>query len=171
MSTWVLGDEPVIEDWLAQRRALSQDGRDEVWEGVYVVAPHEHPRNGKVAVRLSVLLDARARRAGFEPGGSFNLGDEGDFRVPDLGFHSGPADEAFVPSAALVIEVLTPRDQTWQKFDFYARHGVAEVWVVDPLDRNARCFRLQDGAYEQAPVSALLDLPMAQLVAELEWPP
>ena len=61
MATVVLDDEPVIAAWLEQRRALGQDGRDEVWEGDHHVAPHGHARNGNIAMQLVVLLHAATR--------------------------------------------------------------------------------------------------------------
>ncbi len=167
MSTLVLGHEPEIEDWLARRRALGQDRRDEVWEGVYHVAPHEHARNGIAAMALAELLAGPARSAGLVPGGSFNLGEPQDFRVPDLGYHRGPVDELYVPSAALVVEVLSPHDETFAKFDFYARHGVDEVWVLDPVERTVRCWRRREQAYEESERSVLLGLDLAEVVEDL----
>lgn len=170
MTTVVLGHEPVVEAWLEQRRALGQDGRDEVWEGVYHVAPHEHGRNGAVAMQLVLVLAGCARAAGLLPGGSFNLGEPGDFRVPDLGFHRGSPDALYFATAALLVEVLSPDDETFQKFDFYARHDVDELWVVDPLERTVRMWVLRDGAYEQVDASALLGLSCADVVDGVDWP-
>lgn len=170
MTTVVLGREPVVEAWLEQRRALGQDGRDEVWEGVYHVAPHEHGRNGAVAMRLVLLLAGRAEAAGLVPGGSFNLGEPGDFRVPDLGYHRGSPDALYFPTAALLVEVLSPDDETFQKFEFYARHDVDELWVVDPLERTVRMWVLRAGAYEEVAASGLLSLSCADAVAGVVWP-
>ena len=42
-ATVVLGELPhEVSAWLKQRRALGQDGHDEVWEGKYYVAPTLH---------------------------------------------------------------------------------------------------------------------------------
>ena len=170
MTTVVLGHEPVIEAWLEQRRALGLDGRDEVWEGVYHVAPHEHGRNGAVASDLQALLRAPARAAGLRPGGSFNVGEPGNFRVPDMGFHRGSPDALYFPTAALLVEVLSPDDETFQKFGFYAAHDVDELWVVDPLEHTVQMWVLRDGAYEPADASSLLGLTCADVVAGIDWP-
>lgn len=170
MTTVVLGHEPVIEAWLEQRRALGLDGRDEVWEGVYHVAPHEHGRNGAVAMQLVLVLSEPARAAGLLPGGSFNLGEPNDFRVPDLGFHRGSPNALYFPTAALVIEVLSPDDETFAKFDFYALHGVDELWVVDPLEHTVRIWTLRDRSYDEVDASPLLDLPAADVADEINWP-
>lgn len=170
MSTLVLGHEPVIEAWLQERRARGLDGRDEVWEGVHHVVPHEHGRNGAVAMQLVLLLSGPARAVGLLAGGSFNLGEPKDFRVPDLGFHRGSPDALYFPTAALVIEVLSPDDETFAKFDFYARHGVDELWVVDPLEHTVRIWTLRDGCYDEVDASALLGLTATEVVAGVDWP-
>ena len=64
MSTLVLGHEPVVEAWLQHRRLLGQDGRDEVWGGVHLVAPRGHGRNGAVASELQAVLRTAVRAAG-----------------------------------------------------------------------------------------------------------
>lgn len=171
MSTVVLGRQPVVEAWLERRRALGQDGRDEVWEGTYHVAPHEHARNGILAMELAAVLREAARRAGLRAGGSFNLGEDDDYRVPDLGFHdAGVTPALYHPTAPLVVEVLSPDDETYAKFDFYARHRVQELWVADPLERTLRCWQLREGAYREADRSSLLGLTMSDVVAQVDWP-
>jgi len=170
MTTVVLGHEPVIEAWLADRRAKGLDGRDEVWEGVLHVAPHEHGRNGAVASELQALLRPPARAAGLLAGGSFNLGAPTDFRVPDLGWHRGSPDALYFDTAALVVEVLSPGDESYRKLDFYARHGVEELWIVDPLERSVRMWALQDGVYKERTASALLGLSVADVRDGVAWP-
>ncbi|MEH3076862.1 MAG: Uma2 family endonuclease [Quadrisphaera sp.] len=176
MSTLFVEDDPAVEALLARRRELGLDGKDEVWEGVYHVAPHEHARNGITAMSLTVVLDGRARRAGLQPGGSFNLGDPDDFRVPDLGFHRpGTVPTLYCPSAALVVEVLSPDDETFAKFAFYAGRGVEELWVVDPLTRSVRIWQLDPTAnthpdYRETGTSELLGLTAASVAEQLAWP-
>lgn len=104
------------------------------------------------------------------PGSCFNLGEPDDFRVPDGGYHRTPPGTLYVATAALLLEVLSPDDQTFAKFDFYARHGVDELIVADPLARTVRCWHLVDGAYAERGGSALLDVTTAQLVAGVDWP-
>lgn len=173
MSTLFVEDDPAVEALLARRRELGLDGRDEVWEGVYHVAPHEHGRNGITAMALAIALDAPARRAGLVNGGSFNLGAPRDFRVPDLGFHrAGEPSQLYYASAALVVEVLSPNDETFAKSGFYAAHGVQELWVVDPLERSVRIWQLDTtaSAYRETGTSDLLDLTAASVAEQLEWP-
>jgi Uma2 family endonuclease len=70
----------------------------------------------------------------------------------------------------MAVEVVSPDDESWLKFDHYAVHGVDEVLIADPADRSIAIFCLMDGAYERTDRSALLDLTAAALVATIDWP-
>jgi len=39
-------------------------------------------------------------------------------------------------TAAAVVEILSPDDESWQKLPFYAEHHVDEVLFVDPAQRT-----------------------------------
>jgi hypothetical protein len=67
---------------------------------------------GIVATQLVDVHNVVARSVGLTPGGSFHLGTADDFRVPDLGFHRDPTPHSYYPTAALVIEIMSPRDET-----------------------------------------------------------
>lgn len=170
MSTLFVHPEPVVEQWLERRRRLGQDRRDEVWEGVYHVAPYEHSRNGSVTSELSYVLRAPARRAGLTPLGTFNLGGPRDFRIPDLGWRRGPADALYVPDAALVIEVLSPGDESWDKLGFYADREVAEVWLVNPLVRTVVILERSGTDWPERAESPLLSITAAWVVEQVDWP-
>ncbi len=171
MKTVVVGEPPVeIVAFLARRRALGQDGHDEVWEGDYHVVPAAHGWHGYLASTLMALFAPAAHAAGLVGSTEFNLGELGDFRVPDLGYHRGIPSEVFMPTAAIVVEVISPDDETWAKFDFYARHRVDELCIADPRQRWIRWFVLAGGAYEDAPASPLLGVTVAELEAGIDWP-
>lgn len=171
MTAVVVGEHPEFQAWLARRRAQGLDSRDEVWEGVYHVAPHEHGRNGMVMLALAELLSAPARAAGLVAGGAFNLGRHGDFRVPDLGYHRRPVNPVtFFETAALVIEVLSPGDESRAKLPFYASRGVDEVWLVDALARSVEMHVLNDASYVIAGRSQLLAMEAHTITRDLEWP-
>lgn len=170
MDTLFVETPPEVQEWLAHRQELGQDKKDEVWEGVYHAVPQEHGRNGMVAMQLAVILNAKALSAGLTPGGSFNLGTRDNFRVPDLGFHPDSTPALYYPTAALVIEILSPGDETFAKFDFYAGSGVDELWVVDPLEKSVRIWRLRCGAYAEAGRSDLLGLSASEVEQAVHWP-
>ncbi|MFN2606779.1 MAG: Uma2 family endonuclease, partial [Acidimicrobiales bacterium] len=119
-----------LETLIRRRRDLGLDRYDEVWEGAYHVAPPAHPAHGYVDDALAVLLDPFARAAGLVATGPFNLGHPEDYRVPDQGYHRTLADSVWVTSAPLVVEVVSPDDETYARFDFYAAHRVEEVMVA-----------------------------------------
>jgi len=170
VKTIVLGEHKEIAELIERRRSLGLDGHDEVWDGVYVMAPFAHSNHGRLKSQLVYALEQRARSAGLLSGDSFNLGEKDNFRVPDAGYHRELPGVLYVPTAALVLEVLSPDDETFAKFDFYAAHGVDELMVADPEARTIRSWQLIAGAYVEQPCSALLDVEVATLVAEVDWP-
>lgn len=119
---------------------------------------------------LNTLLHGPAQARGLRAGGSFDLGEPADFRVPDLGWHRGSPQSLYFDTAALVVEVLSPGDESHREFDFYARHGVDEVWIVDPVERSVRMWVLQDGAYDERVTSVLLGLSVPDVVDGVDWP-
>lgn len=171
MRTVLLGQPPPeVEAFLARRRALGQDLFDEVWKGTYHVAPASHPWHGYIDNVLAELLGPFGRGAGLVGTGPFNLGDETDYRVPDRGYHRSLPSSVWVLTAAIVVEVLSPDDETWAKFDFYARHRVDEICTADPLVSQLRWFTLTGDVYQEAAGSMLLSVTVAELAASIEWP-
>lgn len=163
------GLPPEVGGWLERRRRLGLDARDEVWEGVLHVAPYAAEGHGELEDVLAALLRPRALRAGLVPGGRFNLGVAEDYRVPDLGYKWASGRGTYVATAAVVVEVLSPGDETLAKLPFYSARGVREVLVVDPGARAVRCWELVAGAYEEAVRSRLLGVSAGELAAELGW--
>jgi len=171
MRTVVVGERPrELEELIERRRALGLDLFDEVWDGEYHMNPGPAAPHGRVDNELSFLLTPRARRAGLVGTGPFNVGRLDDFRVPDGGYHRGRPTGTFLPTAAVVVEVVSPGDETFDKFDFYARHGVDEIVVADPQRRLVRIWQLRDAAYAETGRSDLLDVLADDLGAEIDWP-
>jgi Uma2 family endonuclease len=171
VKTVVVGQPPVeIVAFLARRRALDQDRSDEVWEGDYHVVPAAHPRHGYVDRTLGRLLGPPADAAGLIGTSEFNLGVQDDYRVPDAGYHRTMPSDVWVPTAAIVVEIVSPGDETWAKFDFYAGHGVDEICVADPQRRQIRWFLLAEAQYQEAPASPLLGVTTTELEAGIDWP-
>ncbi len=171
MKTVVLGrPSPEFEAVMARRRSLGQDLFDENWEGEYHVAPASHPWHGYVDNVLAELLGPLARAVGLVGTGPFNLGRADDYRVPDRGYHRGLPTEVWVPTAAIVVEVLSPDDETWEKFGFYARQGVDEICVADPVAAQLSWFTRDSTTYRAVEVSTLLGVAVSQLVSQIDWP-
>jgi Uma2 family endonuclease len=169
--TVVLGPRPPeFEALLERRHALGQDLYDEVWEGEYHLAPAPHPFHGYIDRRLAVILDPPARQAGLVATGPFNLGSADDYRVPDGGLHHRMPTTTFVRTAAVVIEIVSPDDETWNKIDFYAAHSVDELLITDPLKRSVTWLVLDGGRYTERDGSPLLAVSSADLATQIDWP-
>jgi Uma2 family endonuclease len=101
----------------------------------------------------------------------FNVGDsERDFRVPDGGLHRSRPSGAWQATAALVVEIVSPGDETRQKLAFYARRGIDEILIVDPADRSVAWLALRDGEYQPVTSSGLVEFGAADLADQLDWP-
>ena len=177
MATVVLGERPPeLETWLIRRRELGQDRYDEVWDGDYHVAPGPSAEHAVVDSQLARLLWPLVERGGLLLTTAFNLGEPDDYRVPDGGVHRGRPEGVFVATAAMVVEVVSPGDETLGKLAFYASRGVEEVVVADPTLRSIRVWQLRPGSprreayYEETDRSDLLAVTGTGLAAELAWP-
>jgi Uma2 family endonuclease len=172
MSTVVLDPPPSgFEEILERRRALGQDRRDEMWEGVLHMSPSPSRPHAELVAQLLVLLSPPARVAGLTPSTDFNLGDsKNDYRSPDGGLHRPGTAEIWIPTAALVMEIVSPGDETWEKLLFYAAHNVDEVLIVDPKKRTIDWLALHEGGYRPIEYSGLIYLGPDQLAKQLGWP-
>ena len=171
MKTVLLGPRPAeLEAFLERRRARGLDLFDEIWDGVLHMAPAPRATHGIVAEELAGALRDAARRAGLRGSGPFNLGSATDYRVPDGGYHRGTPTDTWVPTALMVIEVVSPDDETYQKFDFYFDHGVEELVVADPAAGTLRWWRRGLRAFETVDSSPLLGLAVTEVAARIDWP-
>lgn len=170
MKTVVLGPRPQELDRLIERRrSCGLDTFDEMWEGAYHVAPASHPRHGYIDQVLAELLGPVARRAGLVGTGPFNLGAEHDYRVPDRGLHREMPTTVWVPTAALVVEIVSPNDETYEKLPFYAAHGVDEVLIVDPTLSRVQILIRSGDHYAEDATSALLGIDAVAIDREMDW--
>ena len=172
MPTVVLDPQPVeIAALIERRHRLGQDVLDEVWDGVLHMNPAPHGRHANVQQQLAVLLDPLARGAGLLPRiGIFNLGESDNYRVPDGGLFRPGADELYYSTAALVVEIVSPGDETYEKLAFYAAHHVDELLIVDPETRTVDWRALAAGEYHAVERSALIELGSAELAGRIDWP-
>jgi Uma2 family endonuclease len=172
MTTVVLGTPPPELEALKERRHRSGlDRLDEVWEGVYHMVPAPSHAHASVSAQLLIALGSVAGAAGLEPTSEFNLGEsESDFRVPDGGLHRPGASGIWHATAALVIEVVSPGDESWKKLPFFAAHDVDEVLIVDPAKRSIDWLGLDGGEYHPIARSGLIELSTSELDERIDWP-
>jgi Uma2 family endonuclease len=160
-----------LDELLERRRRSGLDRFDEVWEGVLHMVPAPSHAHGSIEAQLLMILGPAAHAAELEPTGQCNLGEsEHDFRVPDGALHHPGASGTWHPTAALVIEIVSPGDETWEKLPFYAAHQVDELLIVDPQQQAVHWFALQAGEYHPVQRSGLIDLGPAELQGRIDWP-
>jgi Uma2 family endonuclease len=163
---------PELRALLERRRRAGLDRLDEVWDGVLHMIPAPSGAHADIAQQLAEVLGPLARAAGMFPTvHEFNLGEsEQDFRVPDGGVHRQRPRGVWHPTAALIVEIVSPGDETWQKLPFYAAHNVDEVLIVDPEKRTVEWLAVGGGEYRPVERSALIESGPADLAAQIDWP-
>ena len=95
--------------------------------------PHATARRG--------TRPSRPRRGARAGDGKFNLGEsEHDYRVPDGGVHRERPRGVWLATAAIVVEIVSPGDESMEKLPFYARQRVDEGAVRLSIPKKAaRC--------------------------------
>jgi Uma2 family endonuclease len=118
------------------------------------MVPSPSERHQAVAAELFLVLAPLAKAHGllprYDPTGLFRPGVDNDYRVPDQ-MYARPevrSERGIEGAASLVVEILSPNDETYQKLDWYAGVGVGEVLVIEPGTRRVELFVNQDGRME-----------------------
>jgi hypothetical protein len=88
----------------------------------------------------------------------------------DGGLHRDFTDRVFYPTAALVIEIVSPGDESWGTLDVYAGHRVEELLIVDPQKKTASWLGLEGGEYRHLKRSRPVELGIAELAKQIDWP-
>jgi len=140
---------------LDERRSKGLDKSDEMWEGELHMVPPPLERHQDVALALLRMLMPLAEGRGLLPRyetGLFRPGVDNDWRVPDQTYARPElrSERGIEGAAALVVEILSPDDETYAKLGWYASVGVGEVLVIDPTTRRVELFANRDG--QMAPV-------------------
>jgi hypothetical protein len=89
---------------------------------------------------------------------------------PTWAFTGGAPTGVWVPTAAIVVEVVSPGDETPEKLPFYAAHGVSEIIVIDPDKRSVSWLALRAGGYQPTEASALMELGAPALQRQIVRP-
>lgn len=172
MPTLVLDPQPAwVERLLEERRRSGAGRRDEVWEGIHNVIPPPSVEHERLTHGLHVVLDSHASAADLVIVGTVGIGTEEDYRVPDLALLRPGYAPQWNRTAALIVEIVSPRDDTWEKLPFYAQHQVDEVIIAAPAEREIHWLGLNaSGEYKPLERSRLLDASTTELAAQLVWP-
>ena len=84
--------------------------------------------------------------------------------------HRRFSDQVFYGTAALVVEFVSPGDESYQKLGCYADRGVDEVVIVDRERRHVDWLGLNHGKYEPIEHSRVVHLGPQDLSRRIEWP-
>jgi Uma2 family endonuclease len=167
MATMIL-DPQIAERLLEQRRAWGADKFDEVWEGVYMMAPlpnDEHQNlAGKFCAILIELLGWQGLAKVF-PG--VNLAPRTgewteNYRCPDVALflcdtQAENCDTHWRGPADFLIEITSPGDRTPDKIAFYNKIGVHEVLIVNRETWTLELYQRQNDQLQKTAESRLPD--------------
>ncbi len=144
---WPEGERWELIDGEAFAMSPAPTNHHQLIVGELFAAIHEHLR-GKPCRPFVAPFDVRLPRAG-------TANAEVDTVVqPDISVVCDPDklkdNHGCLGAPDWVIEVLSPgtavRDQRTKRA-LYEHHGVAEYWLVHPVDRSVTIYRLETGAY------------------------
>ena len=171
MPTLVFDPQPAeLQKLVDRRRRLDQDRRDEVWEGVLHMIPPPSVEHERTTIRLARLLGPSADTAGLEIAGTIGIGGgAANYRVPDLALLRPGFAAQWNDTAALVAEIVSPGDKTWEKLDFYAAHHVDELLIVNPTERKVDWLADSDNRYRPIERSGLIDVATGDVARHLGW--
>jgi Uma2 family endonuclease len=141
----------VPEALLAERARLGVDRWDEVWEGVLHMALMRSGSHQRLGAELLLALDGPCDQRGVELLYSIGLfAAEDDFRIPDLTAFRPEhlAERGVDDTAELVVEILSPGDESRDKLPWYAARRVAEMVIIDPDSRTVELWSGRSGEPE-----------------------
>ena len=161
--------------------AMPDDGRRyEIHGGDLVVVPAPLLRHQIAAGELFALLSGYRRlRGGLAVTAPFDIVfDEHDVVQPDIVFFRAERLHLLDPNAVtraapdIVIEVLSPSTAAvdrGRKMRMFARYGVPEYWIVEPLGRQIEVYALESDAYRLAQTAVPGDVVRSVLLPDLAF--
>ena len=153
----LIHDRDIERRMIARRRRLGHDRFDEVWNGMYVMAPMANDEHQDFVTGLATLLRMTVQfpklgavRAGVNVSDR-KAGWKKNYRVPDVAvFLNGTKAELcgsyWFGGPDFAIEVTSPGEQVDEKFEFYAKVGTRELLIVNRDPWSLELHRLTDGA-------------------------
>jgi Uma2 family endonuclease len=147
-----------------ERARTGADRFDEVWDGVYVMAPLANDEHQALATMLvGILLTVFEWNRLADVRGGVNISDRvkgwrKNYRCPDVAvFLKGSKAKNFATfwfgGPGWATEIVSPKDRSRNKLEFYAKVGVRELLIIDRKPWRLELYRLQGGALELVGVS------------------
>ncbi|WP_435016555.1 Uma2 family endonuclease [Tundrisphaera sp. TA3] len=178
MHKLVVLDPEDLKQIIRRRRKTGADRYDEVWDGVYVMSPIADNNHQRLASQFVIAIDGALKpQINAIVLAGTNVSDrkvkwQKNYRVPDVAVFlpGNPAEDmdAFWHGGPdFVVEVVSHRDRSRQKLDFYAAVGVRELLLVDRDPWALELYRLDGDHFER--VDAIADGSLMSRVLPLRF--
>ena len=151
--TAVIADFDLQRSLIRRRRLRQEDRHDEVWGGVYVMNAQPNNVHQSLVSRLTFVFESVIGQPGLGmvlPG--TNVSDRAkswkkNYRCPDVAvFLNGTKainwETHWQGGPDLAVEIASPRDQTWEKIEFYGSVGTRELIIIDRAPWAIELYRL-----------------------------
>jgi Uma2 family endonuclease len=159
MATMIL-DPLLAEQLREQRRAWGSDKFDEVWEGVYMMAPLPNDEHQNLVFEFCIVLNESLggqKHAQIRPGvnlASQSVNWKENYRCPDIAVFLSDTkaencDTHWRGPADFLIEITSPGDRTHDKIAFYDNIGVEELLIVNRENWILELYQRQDGRLQK----------------------
>jgi Uma2 family endonuclease len=161
--------------------ALEDGRRYELYDGEVLVVASPMPLHQLVSRRLAALFESLVAAHG----GTFLTApidivfSEYDVLMPDLVFfvhdrkHLVQLNAPIRDAPDLTVEILSPSSaatERGRKMQMFARYGVREYWIIDPVEERLEIHTLTPGGYELAQVATGLFPIRSPLMPDLDAP-
>jgi len=163
---------------IAERETCGADRYDEVWEGVYMMAPMPNDEHQQMVMLIASILQETVGWPGLgevRPGVNLSGSEENwehNYRVPDVAvfLRDGAAENCgthWRGAADLLVEITSPGDRTREKISFCSRIGAVELLLVD---RDAWAIELYQRREDQLQIVGRSDLNTPNALASATVP-
>ena len=152
--------DPSVEEQLkAEREASGADRYDEVWEGVYMMAPLANNEHQDIQLGLAAAIKIALGWGGqVRVHSGANVSDREEdwkfnYRIPDVVvvFPGGAARDCgthWCGGPDFCVEIASQGDRSREKLGFYSGIGVRELLLIDRDPWSLELYRLKAGRLE-----------------------
>jgi Uma2 family endonuclease len=159
MATMIL-DPQIAERLLEQRRAWGADKFDEVWEGIYMMAPLPNDDHQNLMTEFcAIIKDLLGWQGLADVRAGVNLAAKTgewtkNYRCPDVAVFlrdtkAENCDTHWRGQADFLIEITSPNDRTHDKIAFYDLIGVEELLIVNRENWTLELYQRQEGRLQK----------------------
>jgi len=152
-------DRFVEERLKAEREASGADRYDEVWEGVYMMAPLANNEHQDLQALLAAAIQNAVGWNGpqrVHAGANVSDREAGwlhNYRIPDVvvvypGSAARDCGTHWCGGPDFCVEIASPGDRSRDKLDFYATIGVRELLLIDREPWDVELYRLSNAQLE-----------------------